>query len=322
MNNLSSVYCQLAYLNQEIKTIAKYGITGATGATGATGIMGPTGVAGFATNTGTTGATGRTGATGPTGMTGPTGIGGFAANTGATGPTGAVGMTGSTPQFNYGFFYEDFSTTLTAQIPNSSSTADIQVASTTYAKSSGSIRIGNELISYTGKTATSFTGITRGVGNSQNSSHAIGSAVTSAQVAIANTRTLVYINKIDGSSGVSLDTSTSEVYVSVSGVYNIQFSIYATNYSNAYDNFIVWYVLNGTDVPSSASQGTIVSRHTADSPGATIMTVNIFLSLIPSDRVQIYWTSLFGYSAIVTGAAVSSLYPLIPSTLLSVNQIA
>lgn len=317
MNNLSSLYCQLGYLNEQIKTISQYGITGSTGMTGT---MGPTGV---------TGPTGMTGTMGPTGMTGATGIAGSATNTGATGPTGSTGPTGvmtgptgATPQLNYGFFYEDFSTSLTATIPNSSSTADIQVISTTNAKSSGSILIENELISYTGKTATSFTGITRGVGNSQNSSHAIGTTVTSAQVATATTRTLVIVNKIDGTSGVNLDTSTSAIYVSTSGVYNIQFSIYATNYSNAFDNFIVWYVKNGTDVPSSASQGTVVSRHTANSPGATIMTVNLFLSLIPSDRVQLYWTSIYGYSAIVTGAEVAGLFPLIPSVLLAVNQIS
>jgi len=62
--------------------------------------------------------------------------------------------------FLYGFFYEEFTTTLTVEIPNPSSTAAIQVVSTTDAASSGAILIGTELISYTGKTPTTFTGIT------------------------------------------------------------------------------------------------------------------------------------------------------------------
>lgn len=325
MNNLSSIYCQLGYLNQEIQSLSKYGITGCTGSTGPTG---PTGIAGSATNTG---------AMGPTGNTGPTGVGWFAANTGATGPTGptgdtgpsgsatntgATGPTGILTQLKYGFFYEDFSTILTSAIVNPSSTDPIQVASTTGAKTSGSMLIGSELVSYTGKTVSSFTGITRGVGTSQSASHALGVAVTNAQVATANTRTLLTIDKIDGTNGVSLDISTSEIYVATSGVYNIQFSVYATNYSNDYDNFIVWFVKNGIDVPSSASQGTTTGRHHTDNPGATIMTVNLFLSLIPSDRVQIYWTSILGNSAIVTGSSETGVYPLIPSVLLSVNQIS
>jgi hypothetical protein len=38
-------------------------------------------------------------------------------------------------------------------------------------KSNGFIRIGNELIAYTGKTATSFTGLTRGVGGTTAAQH-------------------------------------------------------------------------------------------------------------------------------------------------------
>lgn len=300
--NLSPIYCQLAQMNKEINTLVQYGITGRTGPTGNTGC---TGIAGMATNTGTTGPTGTTGCTGLTGSTGPTG------SVGATGPLGLL----------YGFFFEEFTTTLTLAIPNPSSTAAIQVVSTTDAASTGTILIGTELISYTSKTPTTFTGITRGVGSSTTSSHPINSDVTSAQISPANIRTLVIINKTDGTSGVSLDTSTNAVYVAKSGVYNIQFSIYAINCSNDFDNFIVWFVKNGIDVPSSASQATIVKPH-SDSPGATVMTVNIFLSLIPSDRVQIYWTSVYGFCAIVTGPTLVGVYPTTPSVLLSVNQIA
>jgi len=303
-----------------------------TGATGPTGNTGPTGLPGTAANTGATGPTGPTGNTGPTGFTGTTGQTGVTGATGPTGatsntgPTGTTGITGSVGATGplgllYGFFYEEFTTTLTSAIPNPSSTAAIQVVSTTDAMSSGTILIGTELISYTGKTPTTFTGITRGVRSSTTSSHAINSDATSAQIAVVNTRTLLIINKTDGTSGVSLDTATNSIYVVQTGVYNIQFSIYAINTSNDFDNFIVWFVKNGTDVPSSASQGTIVKPH-SDSPGATIMTVNIFLSLIPSDRVQIYWTSVYGFCAIVTGPALAGVYPTTPSVLLSVNQIA
>lgn len=53
-------------------------------------------------------------------------------------------------------------TTLTTAIPSATSTADIDVVSTTGFAASGTIVIGSEVITYTGTTATSFTGITRG----------------------------------------------------------------------------------------------------------------------------------------------------------------
>ena len=53
-------------------------------------------------------------------------------------------------------------TTLTTAIPTAVSTATINVVDTTGFAASGTIVIGSEIITYTGTTATSFTGITRG----------------------------------------------------------------------------------------------------------------------------------------------------------------
>lgn len=53
-------------------------------------------------------------------------------------------------------------TTLTSAIPTASSTATINVVDTTGFAASGTIVIGSEIITYSGKTGTSFTGITRG----------------------------------------------------------------------------------------------------------------------------------------------------------------
>ena len=53
-------------------------------------------------------------------------------------------------------------TTLTSAVPSATSTADIDVVSTTGFAASGTIVIGSEIITYSGTTATSFTGITRG----------------------------------------------------------------------------------------------------------------------------------------------------------------
>ena len=163
------------------------------------------------------------------------------------------------------------------------------------------------------------------MGDSPKDSHANGTVVTSAQLATANTDTLVLLTSTATATtnGVVLNPANHSFSVGRSGVYNIQFSIQATNHSNVFDNFTVWYVKNGTAVPSSASQGTVRGRHTGDHPGAVILTVNIYLVLIPTDVVQLYWTSIYGKVAIITGSAnPGASFPIIPSTLLSIVQLS
>ena len=96
--------------------------------------------------------------------------------------TTAISTTGggSNLQFPSGAWHQDGNTTLSANITNVSTTP-IQVASTDGFLSAGALMIGTELISYTGKTATTFTGITRGVYNSTKAAHTAGVYVSEAQ---------------------------------------------------------------------------------------------------------------------------------------------
>ena len=52
-----------------------------------------------------------------------------------------------------------------------STATTLTVDSTADFEGNGFIRIGNELIAYTGKTATSFTGLTRGSGGTTAAAH-------------------------------------------------------------------------------------------------------------------------------------------------------
>jgi len=87
---------------------------------------------------------------------------------------------GAQIQFPNGAFHQDGYTTLTANMSNNSTTP-IQVTSTTGFLSAGALIIGSELIRYTGKTATTFTGITRGAYGSTNVAHTAGVYVSEAQ---------------------------------------------------------------------------------------------------------------------------------------------
>lgn len=76
------------------------------------------------------------------------------------------------------------STTLGVAITSTTATTDITVASTTGFPSSGSIQIDSEIIAYTGKTATTFTGITRAQSGTTGATHTINTRVHTTGVKI------------------------------------------------------------------------------------------------------------------------------------------
>lgn len=221
----------------------------------------------------------------------------------------------------YGAFYFDYSTTLSAGISNSDTT--IPVASTTGFSTVGAIIIGAELITYTGKTATSFTGCTRGAANSPAASHNSGDSVSGAQVATANTSTLLQLNTTTASNGVTLNTSTSEISLAVSGTYNFAFSAQLNNSTTSQSLVAIWFAIDGADVPASTSWATVASRENATTPASTIMAANIFLTLTSANKVTMKWLSKDGHGAVVTyPESVSPAYPAAPAVILTVNQVS
>lgn len=221
----------------------------------------------------------------------------------------------------YGAFYYDDSTTLNGGISNTATT--ITVVSTTGFSTTGAIIIGSELITYTGKTGTTFTGCTRGAAGSSASSHLTGAAVSGAQVATANTATLLQLNTTTLSNGVSLNTSTSEVTVAVSGKYNFAFSAQLNNSTAGQTRVAIWFAINGSNLANSTSWETIASREDANTPAAALMAANIFMDLNAGDKVTMKWLSPDGHGCIVTYPdSVSPAYPAAPALILTVNQVS
>ena len=220
----------------------------------------------------------------------------------------------------YGSFFYDFSTTLTSAITNVQTT--IPVVTTSGFSATGAIIIGAELITYTGITATSFTGCTRGAAGSPNKSHSSGVAVNGAQVAVANTPTVLQLNTQDLSNGVTLNTTTSEVTVAIAGKYNFAFSGQLNNSTAGQTLLAIWFAINGTDVPNSTSWVTIASRENDTTPASALMAANVFLSLNAGDDVTMKWLTVDGHGSIVTyPESVSPAYPAAPAMILTVNQV-
>ena len=221
----------------------------------------------------------------------------------------------------YGAFYFDYSTTLTAAITNVQTT--IPVVSTTGFSAVGSIFIDAELITYTGITATSFTGCTRGAAGSPNKSHALGAPVNGAQVAAPNTSTLLQLNTTTASNGVTLNTTTQEISVAVGGTYNFAFSAQINNSTAGQTLVAIWFAIDGGDVPASASWATVPSRENESTPASGIVAANIFLTLSSASRVTMKWLSPDGHGSLVTyPASVAPAYPAAPAVILTVNQVS
>jgi fibronectin-binding autotransporter adhesin len=130
-----------------------------------------------------------------------------------------------------------------------------------------------------------------------------GSAGVSASIELPNTAI---------SNGVSIQ-SNSQMVVSNSGTYNIQFSAQADAFDGA-DTIWIWFKKNGTNIADSASK-LIMQNNTA-----AIMTVNIFDNAVPNDYFEVVWQNNAGFGKLISDAATGNI-PRIPSVIVTVNQV-
>jgi hypothetical protein len=236
--------------------------------------------------------------------------------------TGSTG--GAFLQFPNGAFYQDGVTTLTTGISNVS-TADIVVASTAdFVLTAGGLIIGTEIITYTGKTATTFTGITRGAYGSTKAAHLAGASITEAQTLASPTvASAIALFKETSSNGVALDaTDKTKVVFSIAGIYNIQFSIQMVSFDGTIDNVTIWFRQNGVDIPYSAGVATVPAIH-GGSPGASIISWNLIQPVNAGDYIQILFASDTGNTVATTYAGgTSPVHPISPSIILTATFVS
>lgn len=229
-------------------------------------------------------------------------------------------------QFPNGAFHQNGYTTLTNAIPNSSSTANIVVASTAGFGEilPGTILIGQELIRYTGKTATTFTGITRSVNGSSGSSHAAGVYVTEAQaVPSATTALAVPFDTTDTSNEVALDPlDSSKIEFAVAGYYNIQFSVQLINCTSSIDNVTLWFRRNTVDISYTAGVVSVPSKH-AGGIGAAIVSWNLVVDINAGDNIQLMMASDSGNTVAATyPPGTAPVHPASPSVIFTATFVS
>ena len=229
-------------------------------------------------------------------------------------------------KFPNGAFHQDGYTTLTNAIPNSSSTANIVVGSTAGFGEilPGTILIGDELIRYTGKTATTFTGITRSVYGSSGSSHPAGAYVSEAQgVPSASTALALPFDTTDTSNQVALDPAdTSKIVFAVPGYYNVQFSTQLVNCTSSIDNVTFWFRKNTNDIAYSAGIVSVPSKHSGG-VGAAIVSWNLVVDINAGDNIQLMMASNTGNTVAATyPPGTAPIHPASPSVILTATFVS
>lgn len=139
---------------------------------------------------------------------------------------------------------------------------------------------------------------------------------TTTQTAAAiNTAYAMTFDNTDLSFGVYRGATTSQIFVTNPGIYNIQFSAQLDNTSGGNHLVYIWMRVNGVDVPNSASELRLKGND-----GELIAAWNFFENLKAGDYFQLMW-SVSDTAVQITAIAAAAPVPAIPSVILTVQEI-
>lgn len=140
---------------------------------------------------------------------------------------------------------------------------------------------------------------------------------TTTQTAAAiNTAYAMTFDNTDLSFGVYRGATTSQIFVTSPGIYNIQFSAQLDNTSGGNHLVYIWMRVNGVDVPNSASELRLKGND-----GELIAAWNFFENLKAGDYFQLMW-SVSDTAVQITARAAAAPVPAIPSVILTVQEIS
>lgn len=104
----------------------------------------------------------------------------------------------------------------------------------------------------------------------------------------------------------------TQIEVTESGVYNVQFSAQLRNGAGA-SVVDIWFRLNGGNIANSNTSVSLQSNTNE------VASWNYFIDLNPGDIFQIMWTH--DNAAFLSAAAAAAPHPATPSTILTVNRV-
>jgi hypothetical protein len=133
--------------------------------------------------------------------------------------------------------------------------------------------------------------------------------------AVINTAYPLLFTNTEIANGVSIGTTTSEIYVAQAGLYNIACSVQITSNNSAQKSIWVWLRKNGTtDFPNSARVASITLNN-----GYLVVTLNEVASLLAGDFIEVMYAADNTNVSIATVAA-TAFAPAAPAVILAVTQ--
>jgi hypothetical protein len=125
----------------------------------------------------------------------------------------------------------------------------------------------------------------------------------------------------DFNNGVSV-ASGSQITVTSSGIYNLQFSAQVTNSNNQIQDIDIWFRKNGTNIAASNSRFSVNERHGVVD-GHLIATLNFFVDLDAGDYVQIMWSvTNTDIRLEATGTQSNPTRPTTPSVIATMQMVS
>lgn len=139
---------------------------------------------------------------------------------------------------------------------------------------------------------------------------------TTQTPAAINTAYAITFNTTDVAFGVYRGATTSQIFVTSPGVYDIQFSAQLDNTSGGSHLIYIWLRVNGVDVANSASQVRLKGTD-----GELVAAWNFPVSLKAGDYFELMYSATDTAVQILAQAAAAPV-PGIPSIILTVQEIS
>ena len=136
---------------------------------------------------------------------------------------------------------------------------------------------------------------------------------------VANAVNLMKVNSVyDSNDGTqyAIKKDTSKIYVTQTGVYNIQFSAQLDKTGGGASAVYIWIRVNGQNVSNSATKVVI------DGPNSEIVAAwNWVLTLAANDYIELAWESS-DTNVILAAVAATGNIPEIPSVIITVTWVS
>jgi hypothetical protein len=127
---------------------------------------------------------------------------------------------------------------------------------------------------------------------------------------------------VDYENGIVLQ-SNSQLKVTYSGLYNIQFSLQLSSLDAATQDVDVWFRVNGVDIAKSNSIFGLAPRKSVSDPYHIIGAMNYYAQLAANDYVQIMWrASNTAITIKANGTQTSPTRPATPSAIVTMNYVS